>query len=77
MGFTEQRPIPGNGDNMTALMEKTDDHEKQHIPKLTPESDSGVILVDYDEDDPENPTTWSSKRKWIIVFAISWMGFVR
>ncbi|KAF7940821.1 uncharacterized protein EAE97_007007 [Botrytis byssoidea] len=39
-------------------------------------SDSDVVLVDYEENDPENPLNWSSTRKWLIVSAVSWMGFV-
>ncbi|KUJ15313.1 MFS general substrate transporter [Mollisia scopiformis] len=38
--------------------------------------DSDVVLVDYEENDPENPLNWSPTRKWLMVFAISWMGFV-
>ena len=36
-----------------------------------------VVLVDYEENDPENPLNWSPMHKWLIVIAISWMGFVR
>jgi hypothetical protein len=36
-----------------------------------------VVLVDYEENDPENPLNWSPTRKWLMVLAISWMGFVR
>lgn len=39
--------------------------------------DSDVILVDYEENDPENPLNWSPTQKWLMVFVISWMGFVR
>lgn len=35
-----------------------------------------VVLVDYDDDDPANPLNWSTVRKWLMTFAISWMGFV-
>jgi hypothetical protein len=41
------------------------------------ESDRRIILVDFEENDPENPLNWSLVHKWLIVFAISWMGFVR
>lgn len=41
------------------------------------DSDPEVVLVDYEENDSENPLNWSSTRKWLIVLAISWMGFVR
>ena len=41
------------------------------------DGDPDVVLVDYEENDPENPLNWSSTRKWLTVLAISWMGFVR
>lgn len=41
------------------------------------DSDQDFILVDFEEDDPHNPLNWSQTQKWSIVFAISWMGFVR
>ena len=41
------------------------------------DSDPDAILVDFEENDPENPLNWSPMQKWLIVFAISWMGFVR
>lgn len=41
------------------------------------EGDSDVVLVDFEENDPENPLNWSSTHKWLIVFVVSWMGFVR
>ena len=48
-------------------------------PLVIPVGDSNLdfVLVDYEENDPENPLNWSSMKKWLIVFAISWMGFVR
>lgn len=41
------------------------------------DSDPDLVLVDYEENDPENPLNWSSTRKWLTLLAISWMGFVR
>lgn len=41
------------------------------------DSDQNVILVDYEENDLEDPLNWSPMQKWLTVFAISWMGFVR
>lgn len=41
------------------------------------DSNHDIVLVDYEENDPENPLNWSPMRKWLIVCAISWMGFVR
>ena len=40
-------------------------------------SNSEVVLVDFEENDPANPVNWSPTHKWSIVFVISWMGFVR
>ena len=50
---------------------------EQPLGNATGESEADVVLVDFDENDPENPLNWSRTRKWLIVFAISWMGFVR
>jgi hypothetical protein len=77
MSSAVERPSLGRADSTTALLEDVDDHDDLSIS--TPTSDRGrdVVLVDYDMDDPENPMTWSAQRKWLIVFAISWMGFVR
>lgn len=41
------------------------------------DGDPDIVLVDFEENDPENPLNWSSMRKWLIVFVVSWMGFVR
>ena len=41
------------------------------------DSDQDFVLVDFEENDPQNPLNWSQTQKWSIVFAISWMGFVR
>jgi len=50
---------------------------EQPLELSTRDSDPEVVLVDYEENDPENPLNWSPMHKWLIVFAISWMGFVR
>lgn len=36
-----------------------------------------IVLVDFEDNDPENPMNWSSVRKWLMVIVVSWMGFVR
>jgi hypothetical protein len=72
----QQQPGSGYGDNLKTLARDDDDMD-QRTPLLTSDRNSEIILVDYDADDPENPMTWSSNRKWMIVLAISWMGFVR
>ncbi|GKZ31776.1 hypothetical protein AbraIFM66950_000625 [Aspergillus brasiliensis] len=62
------------------------ENEKQKTPNEQPlenanastseDSDPDVILVDFDENDPENPVNWSAVHKWLIVIVVSWMGFV-
>ncbi|CAD6445692.1 4f2ac1b8-49e8-4c0a-8603-3dff6ab190fb [Sclerotinia trifoliorum] len=40
------------------------------------DSNPDIVLVDYEENDPENSLNWSPTQKWLIVFGVSWMGFV-
>jgi hypothetical protein len=62
----------------TVMMDnEKEDFVEQRYEVSTTESDPDVVLVDFDENDPENPLNWSSMHKWLIIFAISWMGFVR
>lgn len=37
------------------------------------EGDSKIILVDFDEGDPENPKNWSKGRKWLTTFLLNVM----
>jgi hypothetical protein len=56
------------------------DNEKfaqRPLANATRDSDPDVVLVDFKENDPRNPLNWSPMQKWMIVFVISWMGFVR
>lgn len=62
----------GDSDPDVVLM---DDEENGAVP--IGEGNPDVVLVDYEENDPENPLNWSPTRKWLMVLAISWMGFVR
>ena len=65
-----KEPMPAAGSEDEKLAE-------QPLGVPTEDSDPDVVLVDYEENDPENPLNWSSTRKWLIILAISWMGFVR
>lgn len=50
---------------------------EQPLENAIGDSHADVVLVDFEENDPKNPLNWSPMQKWLIVFAISWMGFVR
>ncbi|THV54882.1 hypothetical protein BGAL_0018g00380 [Botrytis galanthina] len=66
---------PNNGPNAVSGSEN-EKFAEQSLQLPIKGSNSDVVLVDYDENDPENPLNWSSTRKWLIVSAVSWMGFV-
>jgi hypothetical protein len=72
----EQQKLSGK-EPMAAAGTKSEKSVEQLSQMSTGDSDPDVVLVDYDEDDRENPLNWPSLRKWLIVFAVSWMGFVR
>lgn len=55
---------------------KNEKFTKQPLEIPIEDSNLDVILVDYEENDPENPLNWPLIQKWLIVSAISWMGFV-
>jgi hypothetical protein len=50
---------------------------EQPLENAFGDSDPDVVLVDFEENDPDNPLNWPSIHKWLIVFVVSWMGFVR
>jgi hypothetical protein len=60
-------------------MAESENEKATEEPKEIPigDSDPDVILVDYEENDLDNPLSWAPMRRWLMVFAISWMGFVR
>lgn len=54
--------------------------EKPTHPPITSIEDretSDTIVVDFEDNDPENPYNWSRGRKWSIVSAVSLMSLVR
>ncbi|EEP82155.1 predicted protein [Uncinocarpus reesii 1704] len=61
---------------MATARSKDEKVAKQPLENTTEVGDSSVVLVDFEENDPENPLNWSPMHKWLIVFVISWMGFV-
>ena len=62
---------------MAAVGSENEKFTEQPSEIVIEDSVPDVVLVDYEENDPENPLNWSSMRKWLILLAISWMGFVR
>ena len=83
--LTRPVPIPSSiepqklSDNepMAAAGSENEKSAEQPLEIAIGDSNPDVVLVDYEENDPENPLNWSSMQKWLIVFAISWVGFVR
>lgn len=76
LASVEPQLSPNNGPSVTSRNENEKFAKQQSKVPIT-DSNSDVVLVDYEENDPENPLNWSSTRKWLIVSAVSWMGFVR
>ncbi|KGO75729.1 Major facilitator superfamily domain, general substrate transporter [Penicillium italicum] len=71
----ELQKLPGEEPVAAAGIE----NEKTAEPSLENaigDGDPDVVLVDFEENDPENPLNWPSMHKWLIVFIVSWMGFV-
>jgi hypothetical protein len=62
---------------IAAAGSKNEKPAEQPLENPIGDSNPDVVLVDYEENDPDNPLNWSPMQKWLIVFAISWMGFVR
>ena len=62
---------------MAAAESENEKVAEQSLENAIGDSDPDVVLVDYEENDPKNPLNWSPMHKWLIVFVISWMGFVR
>jgi len=62
---------------MAAAGSENEKFAEQPLENAIGDSDPDVVLVDYEENDPKNPLNWSPMQKRLIVFAISWMGFVR
>ncbi|KAL8829371.1 MAG: hypothetical protein Q9191_002058 [Dirinaria sp. TL-2023a] len=61
---------------MAAVGSENDEFAEQLLENAIGDSDPDVVVVDYEENDPKNPLNWSQMQKWLIVFAVSWMGFV-
>jgi hypothetical protein len=76
LSSVEPHKLPGKAP-MAAAGSEDEKFAEQPLDTPLGDSDPDVVLVDYEENDPENPLNWSPTHKWLIVFAISWMGFVR
>ena len=68
--------VPGK-EPVAAAGSENEKTAEQLLENAIGDSDPDVVLLDFEENDPENPLNWSSMHKWLIVFVVSWMGFVR
>ncbi|GAA5899784.1 hypothetical protein JCM6882_005434 [Rhodosporidiobolus microsporus] len=79
-GETEQRTTPPSTQPSTRRSSLTAVHPLDHADvekgekKLDPNSDdfdkSKIVLVKFEEGDPENPLNWPRPRKWLITFLL-------
>jgi hypothetical protein len=72
----ELQKVPGK-EHVAAVGSENERTAEQPLKNVIGDGDSDVVLVDFAENDPANPLNWSSMHKWLIVFVVSWMGFVR
>lgn len=72
----ELQKVPGK-EPVAAAGSENERTAEQPLENAIGDGDPDVVLVDFEENDPENPLNWSSMHKWLIVFVVSWMGFVR
>jgi hypothetical protein len=72
----ELQKVPGN-EPVAAAGSENEKTTEQPLENAIGDGDLDVVIVDFKENDPENPLNWSSMHKWLIVFVVSWMGFVR
>ncbi|KAJ5874979.1 uncharacterized protein N7529_003409 [Penicillium soppii] len=71
----ELQKVPGN-EPVAAAGSENEKTTEQPLENAIGDGDLDVVIVDFKENDPENPLNWSSMHKWLIVFVVSWMGFV-
>lgn len=72
------KPQKPSGKEFTAAtVSENEKLAEQRSDNASGDSDPDVVLVDFEENDPKNPLNWSRTHKWLIVFSVSWMGFVR
>ncbi|KAJ5588642.1 hypothetical protein N7537_011320 [Penicillium hordei] len=73
----ELQKVPGKEPMAAAGSEiEIEKTAKQPLENAIGDGDPDVVLVDFEENDPKNPLNWSLMHKWMIVFVVSWMGFV-
>lgn len=76
LSSVEPQKVSGK-EPLAAAGSENEDFAEQPLENAIGDSDPDVVLVDFEENDPGNPLNWSPMQKWLIVFVISWMGFVR
>ncbi|TGO81235.1 hypothetical protein BPOR_1256g00020 [Botrytis porri] len=62
LALVEPQKLPSNGPN-PASGSKNEKFAEQPLEVPITDSNSDTVLVDYEENDPENPLNWSSTRK--------------
>ncbi|OQD99560.1 hypothetical protein PENSOL_c006G00089 [Penicillium solitum] len=75
LSSVEPQKVSGK-EPLAAAGSENEDFAEQPLENAIGDSDPDVVLVDFEENDPGNPLNWSPMQKWLIVFVISWMGFV-
>jgi hypothetical protein len=62
---------------MAAAGSESENFAQQPLENAIGDSNPDIVLVDFEENNPKNPLNWTPMHKWLIVFIISWMGFIR
>lgn len=62
---------------LAAAGSESENFAEQPLENVTGDRDPDVVLVNFEENNKESPLNWSPIQKWLIVFVISWVGFVR
>ncbi|OOQ89350.1 bicyclomycin resistance protein [Penicillium brasilianum] len=75
LSILEQQKLPDK-EHVIAAESENERTAEMPLEYAIGETVSDVVLVDFEDNDPENPLNWSSMHKWLIVFVVSWMGFV-
>ncbi|RAL07669.1 MFS general substrate transporter [Aspergillus homomorphus CBS 101889] len=71
----EPRTLSGK-ESIAAAGRENEKLAEQPLENVIEDSDPDFVIVDFEENDPQNPLNWSPMHKWLIVIVVSWMGFV-
>lgn len=70
LSSVELQEVSGK-DLLAAAGSKNDYFAEKPLENDSGDSDPDVVLVDFEENDPENPLNWLPTQKWLILFVIS------